>query len=206
MTSQIKTTLQILVIISVLVVFSKQIIASSIKAAVVYPDAVTSYANLFSTIIQGMESDKRIHLSHYKFDKNYSLVELSSWLAEVKPDVLIALGQTSNDLISKMTLSIPVITSALTRPDNRHSCVCVNSEPKQLFSMLLDLKPDIKRIIYVYDETNNAWLIPFAKVAAKQFNIELIIKSANSIQEAALHYKEILHDKLAPTEIGRAHV
>ncbi len=200
MTNQTKTILQILIIFFTLIIFPKQIIAANIKVAVIYPDAAAPYANLFSTIIEGMKSHERVDLLYYKIDNTSKIDKISSWITDSKPDVLVALGQISNNFISELKLTIPVITSALTRPSSGHSCVCINSEPKQLFKMLLSLKPNIKRIFYVYNKTYGDWLIPYAKSSAKEFKIELIIKPAKSIQDAALHYKEILNGRLEPTD------
>ena len=196
---KIKIT-KILFIALTLFLFVSPVAASNIKTAIIYPDAIQPYANLFSTIINGLQSDTRINTLLYKHDNEGSANELSSWLNKDKPDVVIALGQTSNDLVAGLNLSIPVITSAVTQPDKRHGCVCLNIEPHQLVAKLLELNPDIKRIIYVYDSNNNSWFIPVAKSVAKKAGIKLVLKSANSVQEAALHYKEILNSKLGPTD------
>ena len=84
-------------------------------------------------------------------------------------------------------------------PGKQHTCVCLNIEPEKLFEKLRELKPGIKRIIYVYDSTN-AWYIQDAKVVASNMGITLVLKPVTSIRDAALEYRNILDSKLKTTD------
>ena len=188
-------------ILCLLLVFNPiQATEVSINVAIVYLDTNTAYKNLFATIIRGIEEDKRISTSYYKHGINSNPQDLSSWLEKMKPDVVVALGQASNDLISNLSLKIPVVSSAVTKPDKQHGCICLNSEPGQLFGKLVELKPDIKRIIYVHHKNNNAWLIPIASTVSKRLGINLELHPVSTLREAALQYKKILDSPLTSSD------
>jgi len=188
------------ILILVLLIIPHASYARTINTAVLYPEAAHPYSQIFDTIIAGIDSEKRLQLKSYEVKDKTRSDDIKNWLEKNQTDILLVLGQKSFDVISDMALSIPSIVSAIIRPVKPHRCICLSIAPEELIRHLIEVKPDVKRIYFVYSEKNNGWLLADANAAAKKAGIQFIAKSADNVQEAALHYKSILKSKLGPTD------
>ena len=174
--------------------------ARTINTAVLYPEAAHPYSQVFSTIIDGIRTQTQINVKSYEITDKTRGDDVKKWLDANPADMLIVLGQKSFDVIANMNFSIPSIVSAVIRPVEPHRCICLSIAPEELIEHLLKIKPEVKRIFFVYSDKNNGWMLPDANAAAKKAGVQLIAKSAENIQEAALQYKSILNNKLGPTD------
>ncbi len=166
--------------------------------AVLYPETSEPYRAVFEQVTQGIES--RIATRRFKLHATTNIIELQQTLDADKPAAIIALGQRGIKTAEAIVMRVPKVAGAvLVPPDDLaagFSGISFTPEPELLFARLQLMVPRIRRVIVVYSEAQNGWLIPLAKAAADARGLELIARRAADLPAAAHIYREVLGSNL----------
>jgi hypothetical protein len=164
--------------------------------AVIYPDIGEPYRSVFEKIIQGIEDRAGTPVVSYAVGGNPNLQQLALELKRQDVKVLIALGRNGLKAATDLNLEIGIVASGvLSAPEAQNRLVSVFSlapDPALLFSRLKSLQPSTRRIHVVFDPRQNAWLMRYAREAARANGMELVSYEASDLKTAVGHYREIL--------------
>lgn len=165
--------------------------------AVLYPETGEPYRTVFEQVVQGIES--RVATRRYALGATSDIVELQKVLDSEKPVAIIALGQRGVKAASALTTRVPKIVGAVLVPPgeagNGVSGISLTPDPDLLFARLRVLVPRVRRVIVVYSEAQNGWLIALAKAAAETHGLELVARRVADLPAAAQVYREVLGGK-----------
>ena len=172
--------------------------SAPVSVAILYPDVPEPYQRIFMEIVSGINQRLSAGVHDYVLDNDFDVKDIEAWLNKQKVSVIIALGRRGLNAATAATEKIPIVSGALllTPQDEKTNVVGISlaADPKLLFSRLLALSPDIKRIHTVYDPRQNAWIMGLAEKEAASLNLELVTYQAGSLREAVYDYKKILFD------------
>lgn len=164
--------------------------------AVIYPDIGEPYRSVFEKIIEGIEDKVRTHVVSYAVGANPNLQGLALELKRQDIKVVIALGRNGLKAASNLDMEIGVVASGvLSAPEAENRLVSVYSlapDPALLFGRLKSLLPGTRRVHVVYDPRQNAWLIRYAREAARANGMELVAYEASDLRTAVGYYRDIL--------------
>lgn len=125
--------------------------------------------------------------------KNFEPAEVKQWLTENQTDVVIALGRRAYTAIKKTRIKKPIVVGALRFSPNGVSGISQSADPELLFQNLKKMTPGISRVLVVYNQSTNSWLVKLAQIAAENTGIELEALPAKNLREAANHYRDLLN-------------
>lgn len=172
----------------------------NIKISVVYPDSSKRAEVLYKTIIKGMSFNKSITLSVHPFSAKQDALAIQQLIINDQSALLVLLGTKAVNLRHQFSLNIPIITGAHMLIKNNQLGISLSADPQQLFSQLKTVQPMIKKVNVIYSEENNGWLIEYAKIAAKSYNIEVNAIQSQKIQNSGAELKKIIKQIDAKTE------
>lgn len=152
-------------------------------------------------ILKGISanSDSKIH--RYPLSKDYQLRELQLALTENRSDSIISLGKRGYLAVKQLKTALPAVAGALSIVPNGIPGISLSADPDKLFSRLKSLVPASKRVFVVYSEKNSGWLIPLAKQAARNHELQLLTYPANDLREAMHHYRNLLRESRRDTDV-----
>ncbi len=163
---------------------------------VIYPDIGEPYRSVFSQIIDGIAEKTQGRATHIAVGSNVNMGELNNALHRQDARVVIALGRQGVRAVAGLDSRIGVVVGGIvSAPENEVRDYQVNSlapDPALLFARLKHMRPGIKRIFTVYDPRQNAWMMRFAKEAARAQGLELVAREALDLRSAMQAYQEIL--------------
>lgn len=162
--------------------------------AVLYPETGEPYRTVFEQVAQGVES--RVAMRRYALRATTDVAELQQALDVGKPVAIIALGQRGMKTARALSTRVPKIVGAVLAPPGEvadgMSGISLTPDPELLFARLHGLVPRIRRVVVVYSEAQNGWLITLAKTAAETHGLELVARRADDLPAAAQVYREVL--------------
>jgi putative ABC transport system substrate-binding protein len=165
--------------------------AGSTSMLVLYPKVSAPYSQIFDEIITGIEQQFDGEVSLKSIEKSDSNEELSNWINNEDPQMLIALGRRGYKLIQNIQNEKPVVIGALPIKPNGIAGVSLLADPHVLFDALQQLAPNIKRVHVVYSE-NSEWLVQLAEVQSESMGLTLNKIKAVDIKSALLEYDKLL--------------
>ncbi|MDH5446098.1 MAG: hypothetical protein OEY52_11110 [Gammaproteobacteria bacterium] len=172
--------------------FSWPAFSSNYTALVVYPDVGKPFNQVYENIISGIVTTDNLEVTKYKYDDSSSSDAFLKQLHNIKPKIIIVLGNKSYHFVKSLKLNIPTIISAVFEVLPKDNCICMNIEPSLVFKRLKKMHGDIKRVFVVFNPSTNQWMIKKAYDIADKLNIKLVAKQAKSSFDAAKIYKDIL--------------
>lgn len=159
---------------------------------VIYPDIGEPFRSVFTKIIEGIEEQAKGKVRSIAI-ANQDSAEINTLLRKNGTKVVIALGQRGYKVASGLDRDFNVIVGGvLSVPDPERSpytVISLTPDPALLFAQLKNLIPGIKRVLVVYNPSNNEWLIKHARTAAKAQSLELITYEARDLASAAHQYE-----------------
>ncbi len=165
--------------------------------AVLYPETAEPYRTVFEQVMQGIES--RIAVRRYALHETADIAGLQNTLDVAKPVAIIALGQRGAKASSALRTRVPKVVGAVLLPPGEEgsgvSGISLTPDPDLLFARLRALAPRVRRVIVVYSEAQNGWLIAQAKAAAETRGLELDAHRAEDLPAAAQVYRKVLADR-----------
>jgi putative ABC transport system substrate-binding protein len=173
----------------------KQNLLTSDTIVALFPDIPEPNRNVFTKIIEGIETETKVKVRSIAINDKVDAMELYNQLKKAGTKVVIALGKGGIKISENFDRDIAVIISgAFTNPDaenNKQSGISLSPDPTLLFSFFKELVPTTKRIFVIYDPKNSEWLIKIARTAAKAQGIELITNEARDLASAARLYETV---------------
>lgn len=167
------------------------------RVVILYPETAEPYRTVFEQVVQGIED--RVSARRFALRAGFDVAELQRSLDLEKPLAIIALGQRGAKAASAVVTRAPKIIGAVLTPPSEigsmASGVSLSPDPDLLFTSLQRLVPRVRRVIVVYSEEQNGWLIALAKAAAVNHGLELIARPAADLPAAAQVYRELLGGK-----------
>lgn len=164
--------------------------------AVIYPDIGEPYRSVFGKIIEGIEDKARARVVSFPVGNNPNLQDLALELKRQDIRVVIALGRNGLKAATNLDLEIGVVASGvLAAPEAENRLLSVYSlapDPALLFSRLKSLMPAAKRVHVVFDPRQNAWLMRYAREAARANGLELVAYEAGDLKTAIGYYRDVL--------------
>ena len=160
---------------------------------VVYPETREPYRQIFLSILQGIEEAYHGQVISRELASDYKLAELEVWLKRNEYQQVIALGQRG--MHSMADVKAPprtVIGAALISPsESKYSGISLVPSPLRIVPLVRKLVPQVKRI-YVIGDISEQWIFDRSKEIFTDETLELVLIQANTIQEVALKYREVL--------------
>lgn len=170
--------------------------AAARPIAVVYPDIGEPYRSVFTSIIDGMQSQARGRVTAFAVASGANPQDIASELRRRDIHAVVALGRSGLQVASTLDRSINVVVGGvLSVPDAAAKDFAVHSlapDPDLLFAQLKTLMPKARRVIVVYDPRHNDWLIRMARAAAQARGIELQAYEAGDLKTAVRRYRDAL--------------
>lgn len=170
--------------------------AESGSLAVLYPDLEEPYRSIFAKIIEGIEAQVGAPVVSFAVGGAHSVQDITVLLKRQDIKVVIALGRQGMKAASNLDHEFGVVAGGVVSPpigDGRSfPIVSLAPDPKMLFERLKHFMPDVRRVIVVYDPKHNAWLMRFARDAARAQGLELQAIEATDLKNAVRVYQEVL--------------
>ena len=160
---------------------------------VIFPDIGEPFRSIFSKIIDGIDEQAKAKIRNIAIPANMEVSELNNMLRRTGTKVVIALSQRGFKMAAGLDRDYSVVIGGvLSVPEpehNQYTVISLTPDPALLFSQLRNLIPGIKRVLVVYNPSNNDWLIKLARNAAKAQGLELITYEARDLAAAARQYE-----------------
>lgn len=169
--------------------------------AVIYPDIREPYLSVFKEIVNGIDKPVK-KLKEFRIKKGVTKEEVHAWIEKKQVTQVVALGNKGLQYAKGLPDEIPVVVGAILLPPEGvegMSGITLSPSPDQLFSRLRQLSSKIKTVTVIYSEKNNAWLVNYAKKAAKTHKLNFRAMPANDLAAAANLYRDILQEPLDGT-------
>jgi putative ABC transport system substrate-binding protein len=163
--------------------------------AVIYPDIGEPYQQIFTKIIEGIESEIGARIGIFPMRADTSISNVKASLLNQHTKVVIALGRQGIQTAVTLNDGIAVVAGGvLTVRKNEtlaQRMISLAPDPAMLFAKLKALMPNTKRIFVVYDSSLNGWLIKLAQEAARAKDIELVAYETQDLRSALRFYQQI---------------
>jgi len=177
-----------LILWSLSAVFAWSVSAAEVLTLV--PDVREPYRSVLNQIVDGIRAtaDTRVVQIPATPDAKDSAFSVADERA------LIALGNTAVQAAMSSSMRVPVITGAVVTPIGAPPLpgVSLESDPLALFRQLTVLRPNIRRIYWLYRPERNGWLLQNAHTAAQSLGLELVGRPVDNARDAIRGYQEIL--------------
>lgn len=168
------------------------------RITVIYPEASGGYAELFEQIIDGIEAATHGTIIPQAVPAQPDVQALRQMTRQQPNDVIIALGKRGLETAKALQLSTPIVAGGLLylaeADQQRYPAISLLPRPALLFERLKTLAPSIRRVYLVYNPARHDWLLPLAKTAAKRHGLDLDVRPAENIRNAARVYREVLRE------------
>jgi putative tryptophan/tyrosine transport system substrate-binding protein len=177
----------------------KQNLLTGDSIAVLYPETNEAAREIFTKIIEGIEAQAKTKVRTIVLtDKNES-PEIYSQLKKAGAKVVIALGGRSVKISLGFERDIAVVVGgvlAISEAENRQFLggIALTPDPGLLFKNVKELIPSMKRVIVIHDPKKSDWLLKFARLAAKEQGIELVVHEAQDLATAARLYETVFNN------------
>lgn len=184
--------------LSLVVVFLLSSIAANAGSVlVIYPDVKPAYRQLFTQIIEGVESEAEENnhspVRSMLLEKDVDRQDVAKEVFDDPPDMVISLGKRAYGVAQILEGRVPVVTGAVPITENSIAGVSLIVDPDVIFGYLTDLAPKVKNIFVVYSPRSE-WLINLAKKSAAERGYRLHAYSAGSVKSAAQLYQKLIQE------------
>lgn len=171
-------------------------VSDASRIAVLYPDLEEPYRGIFYKIIEGIEAQLGTAVLSYPIGNTTAAKDLVGHLKRQGVGVVIALGRQGMKAASELERDVGVIAGGVVSPSEGEGrsfpLVSLAPDPRVLFDRLKQFMPQARRVIVVYDPKKNAWLIRFAKDAARALGLELHAIEVTDLKSAVRAYQDLL--------------
>jgi putative tryptophan/tyrosine transport system substrate-binding protein len=163
--------------------------------AVLYPDLGEPYLSIFLKIIEGVEAQAGKPVARFAVGGVVSPGDVVAQLKRQDIKTVIALGRQGMRVASVLEREFGVVAGGVVSPPEGEGrsfpLVSLAPDPKMLFERLKHFMPEVRRVIVVYDPKQNAWLIRYAREAARSLGLELQTIDVADLKTAVRAYQDI---------------
>jgi len=172
--------------------------ASNDQIAVFYPDIGPPYRGVFEEMVKGVEDKLGRSIHSFPVRSNTDIDALRSVLVTQNTGVIIALGRQGLKSANKVNGDIRlVVGGVISVPDEdakTQHVISLMPDPELLFRRMKDIRPEIKRVLAVYNPAYNSWLMRRAEKEAKTLGLKLVLYEAQDVRAAMQHYNNIFDE------------
>ncbi len=177
------------------------VLPGGVQAAVIgvlYPEIREPYRSVFLNMGRGIEETVVGHQVVYRaLARGDGTPAIRAWVREQSVDVVVALGNRAHRAAVPLRADIPVLVGAvLASPALREMDavgVALDPHPEALFAALRRFAPGVRTVHVVLSERRSAWLLPFAREAARQHGLLLQAHTVAGLGESAQVFEGIIH-------------
>lgn len=160
--------------------------------AVLYPQTREPYLQVYTNIIQGIESEYKKEVQRFAIAESTSAEEVKGWLDAAGIEGLVILGNQSLSRLPAENERPFVVGGTILKPQSAPlPGISINPSLSSLFGGLLELQPTVSEIHVVYEADYNGWVIAEAIRAAEQLDLTLHAHTVSGLREAAAKYREV---------------
>lgn len=172
------------------------------NVAVVYPEIREPYRAIFESIVRGIEQENLGEVNVRVLQADTKPEELDRWLTESRAETVVALGRKGLAAVQHLRAGYRrVVGAVLLKPEPSLQGfwgISLTPAPEQLFKRLNSLAPGVRRVLVVYNPSNNQWLIDRARGSAVNLGLDLKAVPAADLREAATVYRRLLPEMSGP--------
>ena len=165
------------------------------KVGLIVPELRAPFKVIFDDISNGVNNKLNNKATKLVINKNFDSQDIAQWLQRKNIDAVITLGVLGQKASIYVPNNMPVVMGGLLsapKSTNTYPGIALTPKPDALFSLLMRLDKNRKKVIVVYNPTKNQWLIDLAKQQAVNKKVNLVAYKATDIKESAKIYNEIL--------------
>lgn len=163
--------------------------AQDALVAVVYPELAEPYRTIFAQIVQGAREAGGASIVPVCLDTDIGVGGLAVYLRQSGIKKIIVLGRKAIKAASALGAEVQVVLGgAVLAPSNETrlaSSISLTPDAGQLFALLRELAPDIRRVVTVFSPEQSGWLIESARDTARQRGVELMATPADDLRASA---------------------
>lgn len=166
----------------------------ALSVGVIYPDVRQPYEQIFENIVTGVDQGLGESAKRYRMKSDSDASELQQWVREENIDTIVALGNGGLQAAEILRAEVNIVVGAIqeTPKSAAFPGILLTPHPESLFQQLKILAPGVTSVAVVYNPERSTWLIDEAVRAAKAHRLQLQALVAESLQEAAILYRELL--------------
>ena len=164
------------------------------KVGVIIPELRAPFKIIFDNVVEGVDDELGKHVPQLILDKKYDSIDIAHWVQEENLNAVITLGRLGQIASIYVPPNIAVVNGALlsaSSDTNRYPAIALTPDPRALIDLLHRLDNKRKKVIVVYNPSNNQWLVDLAKRHAERNGAQLVAYKATDIKQAAIIYDEI---------------
>ena len=171
--------------------FGQSVFAENYSIAVVAPQLRAPYSKVFDDMTSGISIrfDGKMHkVELTEKDSDQSLLKN---INDIQPDAIICLGSTTLHKIKSLDLSIPIIAGAVVHNGDGVTGISMIPDGAMVMDILLELRPSVKQVYTLTYPQYPEQLVNEAREYLAEKGLQLREYHADSIQEAAVAYREM---------------
>jgi putative tryptophan/tyrosine transport system substrate-binding protein len=173
--------------------------------AVVYPELAEPYRTIFAQMLQGVREVAGAGVVPLSLGADVEASGLAAYLRQSGIKKVIVLGRQAIKAASTLSPDVQVVLGgAVLAPSAETklaSAISLTPDADQLFAMLRQLAPEVRRVFTVFSAVQNGWLIELARAIARQRGMELVAAQAQDLRSAAREHARYL-EALDPKHDG----
>jgi putative tryptophan/tyrosine transport system substrate-binding protein len=166
------------------------------KLAVIYPATEAPYREVIDGLLRGIKNTLGdSHTATFVVANSSDPVDLKPWLAQTNPPAIITLGRQAYEEIKRLGYESKTIAGALDltpQHDPGAFGISLAVDPALFFDTLKKLKPNITRVLVVYNPEKTQWIVDKAQALAGNHGMELAGFPANDLAAATRLYRRLL--------------
>jgi len=179
-------------------------IAQTPATVVLYPDIREPFRSVFMDIIKGVSDSLGGNIEARALSSSETSTEILDWTRQKSPRTVVTLGNQAYSMADLLSKDVPVVIGAINMSPELlrapHYGIALNPDPASLLQRLKSLAPEVTRVLVVYHNEQDAWLIDKATKPAQELGITLQASAVESISEAANKYREIMNNQVSDTD------
>ena len=171
--------------------FSQVVFAENYSIAVVAPQLRAPYSKVFDDMSSGISSRFSGKLEKIELNENDSSDQLRKKINDQLPDAIICLGSTSLNRVKLLELSVPIIAGAVVHNGDTVTGVSMIPDGAMVMEILMELRPNVRQVYTLTYPKYPNHMVDEAREYLAGKGLQLREFHADSIQEAAVAYREM---------------
>ncbi len=176
------------------------VLPGGVQAAVIgvlYPEIREPYRSVFLNMGRGIEEAAAGHQVVYRaLSRDDGTDAIRAWVEEASVDVVVALGNRAHRAAVPLRADVPVLVGAVLASPALQEMdavgVALDPHPEALFAALRRFAPGVRTVHVVLSQRRTAWLLPFAREAAREHGLRLRAHVVADLTESAGMFEAIM--------------
>lgn len=157
--------------------------------AVVYPELAEPYRTVFAQMVQGVREVGGASVVPVCLETEVGAGGLGGFLRQSGIKKAIILGRKAIKAAAALGPEVQVVFGGAVlapSPEIKHaSSISLTPDTDQLFAVLRQLAPQVRRVFTVFSPAQSGWLVDLAQEQARARGVELIAQPADDVRASA---------------------